>query len=278
MKNTIYIFAAIAALFTAACGNYQETPSGMRFRIIDDQKEGKAVNGDSTMMLHINYRLALSSNDSVLQETFTKGMPIFIRVDEQNFRPMLEVLSAGDSAEALINADSFFLRSFGEPRPPFIPEGTDIRFTVKVVDVFSQAEMDQREKTEMSNFKTKDSVAFNQMKASMPNATTTASGLFYVKEKSGTGKQVKKGDKATVRYKGYLLNGQVFDENLAEGISIPVGLGQVIQGWDEVLQLMKEGDKIKVVIPWDIAYGPRGRGPIPPFSSLVFEMELLKVE
>lgn len=278
MKNTVYIFAAIAALFTAACGNFQETPSGMRFRIIDDQKEGKAVNGDSTMMLHINYRLALSSNDSVLQETFTKGMPIFIRVDEQNFRPMLEVLSAGDSAEALINADSFFLRSFGEPRPPFIPEGTDIRFTVKVVDVFSQAEMAQREKTEMSNFKTKDSVAFNQMKASMPNATTTASGLFYVKEKSGTGKQVKKGDKATVRYKGYLLNGQVFDENLAEGISIPVGLGQVIQGWDEVLQLMKEGDKIKVVIPWDIAYGPRGRGPIPPFSSLVFEMELLKVE
>lgn len=278
MKNTIYTLAAIAALFTVACGNEQSTPTGMRYRIIEDKKEGKSVNGDSTMVLHLNYRLALASNDSVLQETFTKGTPAYIGVLEQNFRPMFEKLGAGDSAEALINADTFFLHSFGEPRPSFIREGEDIRFTVKVIDVFSQMEMNKKQEDEINAFKTKDSVAFLQLKASMPSATTTASGMFYIKEKTGKGKQVKKGNKATVLYKGYLLNGQVFDENQTDGITIPVGLGQVIPGWDEMLQLMKEGDKVKVVIPWKLAYGPRGNQGIPPFSSLVFEMELLKTE
>jgi FKBP-type peptidyl-prolyl cis-trans isomerase len=115
------------------------------------------------------------------------------------------------------------------------------------------------------------------MISTLPDAKKTASGLYYVVEKTGKGKAAKKGDKVQVLYKGTLLNGQVFDENLKDGISFPVGLGQVIPGWDEMLQLMKEGDKVKAIIPWNLAYGPRGNGPIPPFSTLVFEMELVKV-
>jgi FKBP-type peptidyl-prolyl cis-trans isomerase len=107
----------------------------------------------------------------------------------------------------------------------------------------------------------------------------TSTGLRYVVVKSTGGKQAKSGDKVTVKYKGSLLNGNVFDET-REGqdpFSFTIGLGQVIRGWDEGLQLMKEGEKYKLIIPSYLAYGEQGQGPIPPLSTLVFDIELVKI-
>lgn len=110
------------------------------------------------------------------------------------------------------------------------------------------------------------------------NVKTTASGLQYVVEKEGTGAQPTAEDEVTVHYTGKLLNGQVFDSSVNRGEPATFPLNRVIPGWTEGVQLMKEGAKYTFFIPSDLAYGPQGvPGAIPPHSTLIFDVELIKV-
>ena len=106
----------------------------------------------------------------------------------------------------------------------------------------------------------------------------TASGLQYKVLTSGQGKSPGPSDKVTVHYTGKLIDGTIFDSSVASGKPATFGVNQVIAGWTEALQLMHEGDKWMLYIPYDIAYGDRGAGgQIPPFATLIFEVELIKV-
>lgn len=107
---------------------------------------------------------------------------------------------------------------------------------------------------------------------------TTASGLQYIVEKEGTGIQPGPEDEVTVHYTGKLLNGQVFDSSVSRGEPATFPLNRVIPGWTEGVQLMKEGAKYTFFIPSDLAYGPQGiPNAIPPHSTLVFDVQLIKV-
>jgi len=109
----------------------------------------------------------------------------------------------------------------------------------------------------------------------------TASGLRYQILQKGDGKQAEQGSKVSVHYKGQLLDGTVFDSSYKrkEPIDFTLGIGQVIEGWDEGIQLLKVGDKARFVIPSDLAYGERGAGGvIPPNATLIFDVELMKVK
>lgn len=109
--------------------------------------------------------------------------------------------------------------------------------------------------------------------------TTTASGLQYKVLARGTGKTPTASQRATVHYTGKLVDGTVFDSSVQRGSPATFGVGDVIKGWTEALQLMREGDKWMLYIPHNLAYGERGAGAqIPPFATLIFEVELLKVE
>jgi peptidylprolyl isomerase len=116
--------------------------------------------------------------------------------------------------------------------------------------------------------------------AKTDNMKTTASGLKYMVLKQGTGTNSPKAtDTVKVHYHGTLLNGTVFDSSVQRGQPISFPLNQVIPGWTEGLQLMHEGDKFKFEIPPNLAYGPDSPSPkIPPNSTLVFEVELLKIQ
>ena len=106
----------------------------------------------------------------------------------------------------------------------------------------------------------------------------TASGLQYVVEKEGTGAQPTAEDEVTVHYTGRLLDGTVFDSSVNRGEPATFPLNRVIPGWTEGVQLMKEGAKYTFFIPSDLAYGPQGiPGAIPPHSTLIFDVELIKV-
>jgi peptidylprolyl isomerase len=114
-----------------------------------------------------------------------------------------------------------------------------------------------------------------------PGARQTASGLWYVVEKEGTGAQAVAGKTVAVHYSGKLTNGTEFDNSYRrnEPIEFVLGRGQVIQGWDEGIALMKEGGKYKLIIPANLGYGDRGAGgAIPPGATLVFDTELVSVK
>ncbi|MBB5036059.1 FKBP-type peptidyl-prolyl cis-trans isomerase [Prosthecobacter dejongeii] len=108
---------------------------------------------------------------------------------------------------------------------------------------------------------------------------TTASGLQYEVLKQGDGAKPVPTDKVNVHYHGTLLNGKVFDSSVDRGEPITFGVQEVIKGWTEGLQLMSVGSKYKFYIPSDLAYGDNGAGAdIGPGETLVFEVELLKIE
>ena len=96
--------------------------------------------------------------------------------------------------------------------------------------------------------------------------------------KSGTGPKPKETDTVKVHYHGTLIDGKVFDSSVERNEPIEFPVTGVIPGWIEALQLMSVGDKWKLTIPSDIAYGPRGKGDIPPNSVLIFEVELLEIK
>ncbi len=108
---------------------------------------------------------------------------------------------------------------------------------------------------------------------------TTASGLKYVVVKEGTGRAPKDTNTVTVHYTGFFVDGKVFDSSVQRGQPATFPLKQVIRGWTEGLQLMKEGGKTTFYIPYTLAYGEQGYpGAIPPKSDLIFEVELIKVQ
>lgn len=119
---------------------------------------------------------------------------------------------------------------------------------------------------------------FLQDNKKKPEVKETASGLQYVVEKEGEGAQPTATDEVTVHYTGKLLDGTVFDSSVNRGEPATFPLNRVIPGWTEGVQLMKEGAKYTFFIPSDLAYGAQGvPNAIPPHSTLIFEVELIKV-
>ncbi|MBQ0019273.1 MAG: FKBP-type peptidyl-prolyl cis-trans isomerase [Bacteroidales bacterium] len=120
--------------------------------------------------------------------------------------------------------------------------------------------------------------AFLKENGEREGVTTTKSGLQYEVLTEGTGKSPKASDKVRCHYEGKLLDGSVFDSSYQRGEPADFGLNQVIAGWTEGVQLMKEGAKFRFFIPYLLAYGERGAGSsIPPYSTLIFDVELIKV-
>lgn len=156
---------------------------------------------------------------------------------------------------------------------------TDVEVT-QVLTAFQQrkrAEMEKEhaEKADANLTKGKNFLAENAKKSGIK---TTDSGLQYEILKSGDGTPPGPNDTVEVHYEGTLIDGSVFDSSRQRGKPIEFGVGGVIAGWTEALQLMKPGAHWKLYIPSDLAYGEKGTpGPIGPNETLIFDVELLKV-
>ena len=138
-----------------------------------------------------------------------------------------------------------------------------------------EAEMEKQMEEQYGENKTKGATFMAEYKKEA-GVKTTASGLAYQVLKEGNGNAPAATDMVQVNYVGKLIDGTVFDES--KGKPAEFRVDGVIKGWTEILQLMKPGGKVKVVIPSDLAYGARYAGEkIPPFSTLVFEIELVKI-
>lgn len=123
-----------------------------------------------------------------------------------------------------------------------------------------------------------DGKVFLENNGKREGVVTTKSGLQYEVLTEGTGRSPKATDKVRCHYEGRLINGEVFDSSYQRNQPADFGLNQVIAGWTEGVQLMKEGAKYRFFIPYLLGYGEQGAGSaIPPFSTLIFDVELIKV-
>lgn len=136
----------------------------------------------------------------------------------------------------------------------------------------------QKAAAAMSEINEKTGREFLEENGKRAEVKTTASGLQYEVIKEGDGAKPVASDQVVVHYTGKLIDGTVFDSSVERGVPATFGVTQVIPGWVEALQLMKAGSKWRLFIPSQLAYGPQGAGGmIGPNSTLIFDVELLKV-
>lgn len=154
----------------------------------------------------------------------------------------------------------------------------------ETADVFIRSEMQKKQmekqkQAEIDGEKNKKAGEdFLNENRNKPGIMTTPSGLQYKIIQEGTGARPDANDRVTVHYHGTTIDGKVFDSSVERGQPATFGLNQVIPGWTEALQLLKEGGKATLYIPQNLAYGARSTGAITPYSTLIFEVELIEVE
>jgi peptidylprolyl isomerase len=209
----------------------------------------------------------------------------------------LAMMHKGDSASFIVNTDSTFKYMFMQPTLPAEFNSTDVmRFEIKVVDFMPEKVYAQNFANDVKN---RNAVRITQLQNDHPEETAkaakelaeylannkieavpTESGLYYVVTEPGNGEKPEVGKPVTMHYTGKLLNGTVFDSSVERNqpFQFVLGVGQVIPGWDEGVQLMSKGEKGLLYIPYYLAYGERDMGDIPPFSNLIFEVELIDFE
>ncbi len=274
----------------ASCGKnrVQVADSGLKYQIYDqDDKARKAKVGD-IMTLHLALK---NGKDSVLRDTHKEPAPLQIMLQVPPFKGAFEeglaMLGKGDSATFYVSADSLFSKAM-QPMPPGVTKGSDISFTVKILDVQNEQEFTKARQAASEKQKAIDEkqIADFMAKNGLTGKTQkTASGLYYVVTQPGPGPKPTRGDNVKVHYTGKLLNGKVFDSSLNnprnpqnKPIDFQVGIGMVIPGWDEGLQLIPKGSKATFIIPSGLAYGAQGSPPVIPANSvLVFDVDLLDV-
>ena len=162
-----------------------------------------------------------------------------------------------------------------------IPSAELIQMYTNAIKGYEDRMAIERQEKALAEGKAKapEQYAFLAKKEKEKGVSKTASGLLYEVITPGTGAKPNPTNKVKVHYEGSTIDGKVFDSSYARGEPIEFGLGQVIKGWTEGLQLMSPGSKYKLYIPQDLGYGTRGSGAkIPPYATLIFTVELISFQ
>lgn len=271
----IYSTSIIASVMAiSACTSNQDnattqeaqnitTESGLMVEIIQQGTGEKPQTGD---IVKVHYTGTLKATGEKFDSSVDRGEPIEFPLGIGRVIPGWEegiaMLNKGTKARLIIPA----ALGYGEHKTGPIPPNSDLVFEVELVDFKPGPKPITHDPFDISGIA----------------PTKTASGLeLYITEK-GSGTKVEAGKMVTVHYYGYLHEGgQKFDNSYERGepIQVPVGMGQVIPGWDEGLALLNVGDKATLIIPHTLAYGDEGfPGVIPPRATLVFDIEVLDVQ
>lgn len=297
MKTPFYFLLTlfvILALGAHAQTDLKHTANGALYKIYTNNTGPKPKLTD---VITFNF-IQKTDKDSILFNTYKSGRPVQAQVQaSQNVGDLMEIfplLSAKDSALVKVPTDSVF-KGHEEARPAFFPKGSFLTFVLKIEKIQTLTDAITEKRAEAQKLKDAEAAAATKYVADNKiAAVTTASGLKYVVNQPSIKRKPVAGDTVLVNYTGRILNGKVFDSSVAaeaqkagldqpgrkyEPISVVVGLGQVIPGWDEGLLLLNEGSKATFIIPSDLAYGEKGAGQdITPYSTLIFNIEVVKVK
>ena len=286
MKNLKIIIACLLfASFAQAqkAVKYSKSKTSGLSYVMHKSNKGPKLKLDDVVTLNLKY---ITSKDSIVFDSWKMGKPIQLKIAKSSFKgdlmDGLTLLTVGDSASFLINADSLFTKTFGAPRPAFIDSSSFLSFTVKVISTTTDAALKAEElKAEKENAMKENEMIAKYIAEKQITPSKSSSGLMYIISEPGTGEQAQAGKTVKVHYTGRLLDGTKFDSSLdrSDPIEFKLGQGMVIKGWDEGIALLKVGGKALLIIPSNLAYGSRGAGGvIPPFSPLTFEVELVSVQ
>lgn len=258
--------------------NFKTSPDGLKYKILKEGKGRKIVKGDIVEM-DMSYK---TEKDSLLFSSSDFKQPISIVVDKRVFKgdiiDGLLLLSVGDSAQFLLDADSLFTRTFQAALPDYIRKGSMLNFVVKINSAVTAEEMASKTQSlEKDQIGKQDAEIQAYIKANKLSPLKTSSGLYYIVTKNGTGALPKQGQKLTVHYTGKLLNGTKFDSSVDRNDPFKFELGGgVIKGWNEGFALFNKGTKATLIIPYQLGYGAQGAGAdIKPYSPLLFDVELI---
>ena len=175
-----------------------------------------------------------------------------------------------------MNIENFDIKEFSRSIED-VMAGRDTDMTAREAQVMLSEYFQKKEKQQAEENIAKGK-AYLEENGKRESVITTKSGLQYEVLTEGTGKSPKATDKVRCHYEGRLTDGSVFDSSYQRGEPADFGLNQVIAGWTEGVQLMKEGAKYRFHIPYLLGYGERGAGASnPPYATLVFDVELIKV-
>lgn len=189
------------------------------------------------------------------------------QMNATNVIPSLNKMATGKADSAYIDRD-LFVKGLGQgvlKQPMSISEEQALAIIER-----QTAYIRQRDSIANADFLSKNK--------RVPGVITSKSGLQYKILKEGTGATPSDTSQVEVNYEGRLIDGTVFDSSYKRGQSATFGCNQVIKGWTEALTMMKEGDVWELYIPYNLAYGERGNQSIPPYATLIFKVELIKVK
>jgi peptidylprolyl isomerase len=236
------------------------TPSGLKYVIVKENKAGeKAVSGTKVVANYSAYLLDGKMFDSSIE----RGQPLKANIGKGQLFTGLEegisLMRKGEKARIIIPSKL----AFGEKGSGPIPGNADIIFDIELTEVQKVIPPVPYEIKGIEGKK-------------------TASGItYYEVKRSGSTVKAEAGKTVKVHYSGYLADGTMFDSSVERGepIEFPLGQAYVIQGWEEGIALMNVGDKLRLVIPYFLAYGEAGRPPqIPAKADLTFDVELIEVK
>ena len=254
-----------------------------------EQAKGTGVKIDSGTWVTANFKVSLIDGKQIFASS-DRGEPMVFefgkRFDTRGFAEGVGQMLKGGKATFIVPSKMAFGET-GNPKagiPPFTP----IVYDVEIVNAQTKADhekqvaADKKKKEQQleTNKKQETSLMQKYLKEHSITAKPTASGLIYAEKVKGTGARAVAGKKVKVHYTGTLLNGTKFDSSRDKGTpyEFVLGQGQVIKGWDEGIALMNVGGRATLVVPSSSAYGPEDKGIIPPYSTLVFDVELMDVK
>jgi FKBP-type peptidyl-prolyl cis-trans isomerase FkpA len=279
VKSKFFVLLFIGLGLTSACQNkFETTSSGIDYRFVSQNPKGqKPAIGD---ILSISLRYT-NENDSVIFSG-----PFEVQLNEPAYRGAIDealaMMKTGDSAVFKLYLVPFFKFSLKQEVPFSHKSNSKLVFYIKLNSILTKQEFEEKNSAYQSEKeKLENDLLEDYLQREGITAQPTKNGLYIMVEKEGKGDYPKPGQMVKVDYEGKLIDGRVFDSSYKrkEPFEFAFGNGTVIPGWDEALATMKPGGKVTVIIPSKMAYGSEGAKPvIPPFATLVFQIELLSIK
>lgn len=293
-KITFVLFALLLTVAFSACKNsrfpgFDQTDNGLWYNMIDDN-EGTATSEGDVLEVDMVYR---TEADSIIFDSRSEIYPVHLRVGKPFFHGDINegiaMLTVGDSACFAVRADTFFLITVGvEQLPESISPESYIFVDVKVKSIKTKAEyeaeralLEEQMNEQLEGLKIEEQSKLQiYLIENKINTKPTKSGLYYIVQKPGAGPYIQKGQTVSVHYTGRFIDGQEFDSSAGyEPIEVVVGKGDVIEGWEEALLLMRKGTVARLILPSSIAYGQSSpNSPIPPYATLIFDLEIVDIK